>query len=181
MISAPHVEHAAELAGQTLELEQGQRAGDQRHWQADCATERVDAGWLASASPETIQWRREKFCIGLQRREVAEQSRPMMDGQDLDLVRENPIDDPITLHDDLADLVSPDLRDHATGAGEVRQTLRHSEDASSEELSVPGSVPSDEQADGVEVIQRLFRPGYFSQWTRRRRASSCETFCPASA
>ena len=51
----------------------------------------------------------------------------MMDRENLHLFREEPIDDSVTLHDDLANIVSANLRHDATRLGKLRQTVRCSE------------------------------------------------------
>ncbi len=62
-----------------------------------------------------------------------------------------------------------------------RQAVCHPEYPDGEELGVPRSITRHELAEGVQVIERLIRPGYWSHRAMRRRAFSCEIFRPASA
>jgi hypothetical protein len=75
-----------------------------------------------------------------------------MHRQDLDFVRDNTVDDPIAQDDDLTDVVSSDLRDHATRPRESPESLRRLKDARGEQFGVSGSISADEQAHRIQVV-----------------------------
>lgn len=105
----------------------------------------------------------------------------MMDCENLHLLREEPIDDPITLNNKLADVLPADLRDNTTQPGKLRQTIRYAENTIGKYLRVSRSIAGNEETYRLKVIQRLVRPAYLSHFAIRRRASSCDIFCPLSA
>lgn len=85
-----------------------------------------------------------------------------MNRQNFNLIGEESVDDPVALNEEFPDVLPVDLGDNATYSGELTKVVCGSEDTIREQLSIPGGIPSDEETDGIQVIQCLFRPGYLS-------------------
>ena len=96
----------------------------------------------------------------------------MMDREDIYLIGPEAVDNPVTLNDDLAHVLAADLRDNAAGLREVGQAFCCTEYPLREHLSYSRGIPSDEQADGVQIIECLISPGYRSHRAIRSRASA---------
>ena len=79
----------------------------------------------------------------------------MVQGQKVDLVLSNPIDDAIAADNDLSNVLDSQFRNGPPREWTARQPLRGAEDPVGERRRQLRRVPSNEQADRLEIIGRL--------------------------
>lgn len=96
----------------------------------------------------------------------------MVHGENFHFVWKKPIDDTVALNDNLANIVTINLRNDPSHLGEIFQTIRCPEYPRGKHLRILWRITSDEQTHGLQVIQCLVRPRYESHRAIRFLASS---------
>ena len=95
-----------------------------------------------------------------------------MERKYLNLLQLNPIDDPIAAEVQLPDRFVRQLWHNPAKAGVASQAIRRLKGPLSKYSSDPRRVSSNEQTDGIKIINSLKSPTYRSQRAMRRRAFS---------
>lgn len=100
-------------------------------------------------------------------------SGAVVDGEDLDIrCVEHSINDAIAEYEHLAQVGTAQFGDDSAGEREQRNPIGGVEHLRREDRRHSRCVAGDEQAGGVEIVERLEGPTYGSQRAIRRRASS---------
>jgi hypothetical protein len=96
----------------------------------------------------------------------------VMNRKDVNILASNPVDKTVVAEYDLSDVFHVDFRHYSSRARKDGEPIRSPEGAVCENGSDLRSVASDEETDGIWVIESLRGPAYFSHSDIRRRASS---------
>ncbi len=105
----------------------------------------------------------------------------MMDRNDLDGSRAQPVDDSIVALDHFAQRGVPNLRDHSARLGELANPFNCRHETFTKQDSVSGRVASDVRSDGLDILDGLAGPDDPHHFKIRFLASWCDIVSPASA
>ena len=104
----------------------------------------------------------------------------MVDGQDInDFFGGKPIDDPVASDDQLPNCLLLELRHNPHRPGKWFKLLRGLKNSLGKDLGRDRRVSSDEETNGVQVVESLLSPIYGSHLAIRARASSWLIVWPA--
>ncbi|HEX9764153.1 MAG TPA: hypothetical protein VGA39_02620, partial [Candidatus Acidoferrales bacterium] len=96
----------------------------------------------------------------------------MVQGQNVDLILLDSVDDTVATDNDFSDILVCQLWNNPPQARMSGQAVGGAEDPVGEDCREWRGVSCNEQADGLEVIGRLWRPPYLSHFAIRLRTSS---------
>ncbi len=96
----------------------------------------------------------------------------MVDSQELDAILASAVYKPVAADDNFADVVKSQFRNHAARLWEVRQAVSGAKNPIGKRGRQLWGVSGYKQANGLEIIDRLWRPPYSSHFAIRCRTSS---------
>jgi len=92
--------------------------------------------------------------------------------QGVDIILSKPVDNAVAADYDLSDVPDSQFWNDSTRTWKARQQVCSAEDSVGEGRRQLWRIPSNEQTDRFEIIDRLRRPAYLSHFAMRCRTSS---------
>jgi len=101
-----------------------------------------------------------------------EKPSAVMHSQNVDLLLTNAIDNAVASNNDLSNVVDSQLRNHPAQVRKACQSICGADNPVGERCRHLRSVPSNESADRLQIVGRLWRPPYLTHFAIRWRTSS---------
>lgn len=105
----------------------------------------------------------------------------MMDSQHLHLIPSDPVDEAVAPQKDLSNIGHAEFGEDSPRPGMVAESLGGLKGSIGENSGVGRCISRDEEADRLEIIERLRGPRHLSHRAIRAFASSCVINSPRSA